>query len=159
MQGTTPLAKGVAVEELEVLGKALRASAAGRDALAKRGDPQAVLDALAALEGDVGKAARAYLDLVRFRTICSTPPRAAPPGPSTPSSPRLHPDTSRVARTGAAFTRTRRAPWWPALPPWWPALPPWWPALPPWWPALPPWWPALPPWWPALPPWWPALPP
>ncbi|MGK4008648.1 PEP-utilizing enzyme [Sorangium sp. So ce1036] len=69
LQGTTPLAKGVAAEELGALAGALRASAAGRDALALRGDPQAVLDALAALEGDVGQATRAYLDLVRFRTV------------------------------------------------------------------------------------------
>ncbi|XXY55013.1 PEP-utilizing enzyme [Sorangium sp. So ce269] len=68
LRGSTPLAKGVAAEELEVLARALRASAAGREALARRGDPQATLDALAALEGDVGPATRAYLDLVRFRT-------------------------------------------------------------------------------------------
>ncbi|WP_433931683.1 PEP-utilizing enzyme [Sorangium cellulosum] len=68
LQGTTPLAKGVATEELGVLARALRASEAGREALARRGDPQAVLDALAATEGDVGPATRAYLDLVRFRT-------------------------------------------------------------------------------------------
>ncbi|WP_437779355.1 PEP-utilizing enzyme [Sorangium sp. So ce1097] len=69
LQGTTPLAKGVATEELQVLAKALRESAAGREALARRGDAQATLDALAALEGDVGPATRAYLDLVRFRTV------------------------------------------------------------------------------------------
>lgn len=69
LQGSTPLAKGVATEELEVLARALRASAAGREALARKGDPQAALEALAALDGDVGPATRAYLDLVRFRTV------------------------------------------------------------------------------------------
>ncbi|WP_437646431.1 PEP-utilizing enzyme [Sorangium sp. So ce362] len=69
LQGSTPLAKGVATEELEALARALRASAAGREALARKGDPQATLDALAALDGDVGPATRAYLDLVRFRTV------------------------------------------------------------------------------------------
>jgi rifampicin phosphotransferase len=68
LQGTSPLAKGVAAEELLTLAKLLRASEAGREVLARR-DPQGVLDALEAMEGEIGPATRAYLDLVRFRSI------------------------------------------------------------------------------------------
>jgi pyruvate,water dikinase len=63
------MSKGVAADELEALGQALRASEAGREVLARRGDPQGTLDALAAMEGDVGAKTRAYLDLVRFRSM------------------------------------------------------------------------------------------
>jgi pyruvate,water dikinase len=69
LQGTSPMARGVAAEELETLGKALRASEAGREVLARKGDAQSVLDALAAMEGDIGAAMHAYLDLVRYRSI------------------------------------------------------------------------------------------
>ncbi|MDI1482971.1 PEP-utilizing enzyme [Polyangium sp. y55x31] len=69
LQGTSPLARGIAIDELEALGKALRASEEGRAVLAGKGDPQGVLDALVAVPGEVGAAARGYLDLVRYRSI------------------------------------------------------------------------------------------
>jgi pyruvate,water dikinase len=69
LRGTSPMSKGVAADELEALGQALRSSEAGRDVLARRGDPQGTLDALAAMEGDLGAKTRAYLDLVRFRSM------------------------------------------------------------------------------------------
>lgn len=69
LSGTSPMSKGVAADELQALGEALRASEAGREVLGRTGDPQATLDALAAMEGDIGEKTRAYLDLVRFRSI------------------------------------------------------------------------------------------
>ena len=69
LQGTSPLARGIAIDELEALAKALRASEEGRAALAGKGDPKGVLDTLMAMPGEVGAAARGYLDLVRHRSI------------------------------------------------------------------------------------------
>ncbi|MRG90752.1 PEP-utilizing enzyme [Polyangium spumosum] len=69
LQGTSPLARGIAIDELEALGKALRASEEGRVVLAGKGNPQGVLDTLMAMPGEVGAAARGYLDLVRYRSI------------------------------------------------------------------------------------------
>ncbi|UQA57192.1 PEP-utilizing enzyme [Polyangium aurulentum] len=69
LQGSSPMAKGIAAKELQALGKALRESRAGREVLAQKGDAQGVLDALAAMEGDIGTEIRAYLDLVRYRSI------------------------------------------------------------------------------------------
>ena len=69
LRGTSPTSKGVAAEELLALAQALRASEAGREALARGGDPQATLDALAAMDGEVGEKTRAYLDQVRFRSM------------------------------------------------------------------------------------------
>ncbi|WP_050430321.1 PEP-utilizing enzyme [Chondromyces crocatus] len=69
LRGSTPVAKGIAAAELDVLVKALRASEEGRKVLEREGAPQAALDALMALPGEVGPAARAYLDVVRHRSI------------------------------------------------------------------------------------------
>jgi pyruvate,water dikinase len=69
LQGTSPSSRGVAADELAALGKAIRASAAGREMLAEKGGAQSVLEALAAMGGDIGPKARAYLDLVRLRSI------------------------------------------------------------------------------------------
>ncbi|WP_272422323.1 PEP-utilizing enzyme [Polyangium jinanense] len=69
LRGTSPLARGIAIDELEALAKALRASEEGRAVLARRGHAQSVLDALVAMPGEVGVAARGYLDLVRYRSI------------------------------------------------------------------------------------------
>ncbi|EYF08683.1 PEP-utilizing enzyme [Chondromyces apiculatus] len=69
LRGSTPIAKGVAAAELGVLAAALRESGEGRAALVKRGDARAVLDALQAMAGPIGDATRAYLDVVRFRSL------------------------------------------------------------------------------------------
>ncbi|MDI1444311.1 PEP-utilizing enzyme [Polyangium sp. 6x1] len=69
LRGTSPLARGIAIDELEALAKALRASEEGRRVLTRQGDAQAALDALVALPGEVGTAARAYLGLVQCRSI------------------------------------------------------------------------------------------
>lgn len=69
LRGTSPMSKGVAAEELNSLGEALRASEAGREVLEKTGDPQSTLDALAAMPGAIGETTRAYLDLVSFRSM------------------------------------------------------------------------------------------
>jgi phosphohistidine swiveling domain-containing protein len=68
LRGTSPISKGVAADELDALAAAVRDDAAARATLTGA-DPQAVLDALLAGSGDVAARAKAYLDIVRFRSV------------------------------------------------------------------------------------------
>jgi pyruvate,water dikinase len=67
LKGSSPISKGIAAGELDELGKALRADPASR-ALLDRPASEA-LAALRADQGEVGKHARAYLDVVEHRCL------------------------------------------------------------------------------------------
>jgi pyruvate,water dikinase len=68
MRGAAPVSAGASAE-LERLIAAINADASARDLLASDGDPGQVLDALRALDGEVGSATTAYLDLVGYRLL------------------------------------------------------------------------------------------
>ncbi|MEO7035211.1 MAG: PEP-utilizing enzyme [Polyangiaceae bacterium] len=68
LRGTSPISKGIAADELDALAEAIRADATARAALTGT-DAQAVLDLLSEGVGAVGKCARAYLGIVRFRSV------------------------------------------------------------------------------------------
>jgi rifampicin phosphotransferase len=68
LRGTSAVSTGVATAELDALADAVVASDNARAVLAAPDDPVAVLDVLAA-DLDVGPAALAYLDAIRYRSI------------------------------------------------------------------------------------------
>jgi pyruvate,water dikinase len=68
LRGTSPISNGVAAGELDALAEALKADAAARGTLAGD-DPARALADLSEHAGPVGDATRAYLDVVRHRSI------------------------------------------------------------------------------------------
>lgn len=68
LRGTSPISKGVAAEELNLLAEAIRQEPEARALLAGT-DAASALAALAARPGAVGEGARAYLNVVRFRSV------------------------------------------------------------------------------------------
>lgn len=68
LAGTSPISKGVAAGELTALGESINASPEARRIL-EGSDPARVLAELSALPAAVGEQARAYLDIVRFRSV------------------------------------------------------------------------------------------
>lgn len=67
LAGTSPISKGVAADELVALGKSLRSSPDAAGLL--EGEPPHVLADLAALPDPIGRDTRAYLDVVRYRSV------------------------------------------------------------------------------------------
>ena len=68
MRGASPVSSGASAE-LERLISAIGASPEAQEILASDGDPADALDRLRSLDGEVGKAATAYLDLVGYRLL------------------------------------------------------------------------------------------
>ncbi len=69
LRGSSPVSKGVAADELDVLGAALRGDEVAR-AMLKSDRPDAeIIQALRDHDGKVGEATRAYLDLVGYRCL------------------------------------------------------------------------------------------
>ncbi len=68
LRGTSPISNGVAASELDALAAALRADAAAQAKLSGD-DPARVLADLTDHDGAVGDATRAYLDVVRHRSV------------------------------------------------------------------------------------------
>jgi rifampicin phosphotransferase len=68
MRGASPVSSGASAE-LERLKRAIAADAAGRRVLESDADAREVLEQLRSLEGEVGAAASAYLDLVGYRLL------------------------------------------------------------------------------------------
>lgn len=68
LAGTSPISKGVAASELTALAASINGSAEARRVL-QGSDPPRVLAELTALPEPVGAQARAYLDIVRYRSV------------------------------------------------------------------------------------------
>jgi len=68
LAGSSPISKGVAASELTALANSLPSSPDAQRVLGGS-DPARVLAALCALPDPVGKQARAYLDIVRYRSV------------------------------------------------------------------------------------------
>jgi phosphohistidine swiveling domain-containing protein len=68
LRGTSRISNGVAAEELDALARTLREHRAVLAAIGD-GDPKQALETLASSPGEIGARARAYLDIVRFRSI------------------------------------------------------------------------------------------
>jgi pyruvate,water dikinase len=68
VKGYSAISKGAAAKELDQLARLLRASSA-HAALLDRGSPAEVLDALRAAPGEIGAAARAWLDVMAYRMV------------------------------------------------------------------------------------------
>jgi pyruvate,water dikinase len=68
LRGTSPISVGFAAAELDTLAAALRENASAAALLDDPSAPEQTLEALSA-HSDVGPAARAYLDAVRFRSV------------------------------------------------------------------------------------------
>ena len=68
LRGSSPVSKGVAAEELDVLADAIRADDAAK-AMLQAGDGAEAIDALLAANGPVGPAARAYIEAVGYRCL------------------------------------------------------------------------------------------
>jgi phosphohistidine swiveling domain-containing protein len=68
LAGTSPISKGVAAAELTTLASSIQASPDAARVLAGS-DPARVLAELCALPDPIGKQARAYLDIVRYRSV------------------------------------------------------------------------------------------
>ncbi|MEO8184307.1 MAG: PEP-utilizing enzyme [Deltaproteobacteria bacterium] len=68
LAGSSPISKGVAASELTALAESLSKSSDAQRVLQGK-DPAAVLRELTALPDPLGAQARAYLDIVRFRSI------------------------------------------------------------------------------------------
>ncbi|HEY4160079.1 MAG TPA: PEP-utilizing enzyme [Polyangiaceae bacterium] len=68
LRGTSPISNGVAASELEALAASLRADPASQ-AILSDPDPANAVARLIAQAGEVGTRARAYLDIVRYRSI------------------------------------------------------------------------------------------
>lgn len=69
LRGSSAISLGVAVKELEALAEAIRADDASKALLASSEAPQVILDRLAATDGKVGDAMRAYLRVVSYRSV------------------------------------------------------------------------------------------
>lgn len=69
LRGSSPVSKGIASEELDVLGAALRDDAAARAIVEGDGPDAEIVQALRGHDGKVGEAARAYLNLVGYRCL------------------------------------------------------------------------------------------
>lgn len=67
LRGTSPISKGFAAAELDALGAAIRARSSASEILSVVPPVEAL--ALLAADPDVGAAARAYLDAVRYRCV------------------------------------------------------------------------------------------
>jgi phosphohistidine swiveling domain-containing protein len=68
MRGASPVSSGASAE-LERLIEAVKADPAARTVLDSHGDPGETLDELRSRDGEAGKAASAYLDLVGYRLL------------------------------------------------------------------------------------------
>jgi pyruvate,water dikinase len=68
LAGTSPISKGVAAKELTALAEGIRQSPAAQRALGGS-EPARVIAELSALPDPLGALARAYLDIVRFRSV------------------------------------------------------------------------------------------
>ncbi len=68
LRGTSKISNGVAAAELDVLAAALKEDAAARAVLDKS-DAARALAELTDMDGEAGAAARAYLDVVRYRSL------------------------------------------------------------------------------------------
>jgi phosphohistidine swiveling domain-containing protein len=69
LAGTSPISKGVAAAELTTLAESIGRSPDGARLLQGSGSPADVLAALAAAPDPIGAQARAYLDVVRHRSV------------------------------------------------------------------------------------------
>jgi pyruvate,water dikinase len=69
LRGSSPVSKGVASEELDALGAALREDAEARALLDGALPPGEIVQALRDHAGRVGEATRAYLDMVGYRCL------------------------------------------------------------------------------------------
>jgi len=69
LKGSSPISVGVAAQELDALGEAIRKDAAARRALDAGGGAAAVLDRLRQIHGPVSEGLHAYLDAVGDRSL------------------------------------------------------------------------------------------
>jgi rifampicin phosphotransferase len=96
LRGSSPISNGFAAAELHALGAAVRASDSATAILASAASPGETLAALTA-DPDVGAAAQAYLDAVRYRCVGYDVS-----DPTVGEMPELLVETIRAAVVGAA---------------------------------------------------------
>ncbi len=69
LRGSSHVSCGIASAELEAVAAAIRAEPSAKALLERSGDPARAIEQLRAHAGAVGEAARAYLDVVSYRTL------------------------------------------------------------------------------------------